>query len=143
MLKKYFAREPKVVVVPTSNKDVIYRNTDPEVGEVPDLDGYCQRYFFQRRLVGQDIHEDQRHVLTDLIQRYPDVFTDMPEETNVIQLKMKLTDETLIQCKPLPSPIIVVKKKDGSNRVCFDFRKLNKITKVDPKPMTMAKDLFQ
>ena len=31
----------------------------------------------------------------------------------------------------------MVKKKDGSNR------KLNKITKVDPEPMTMAKDLFR
>ena len=48
MLKKYIAREPKVDVVPTSNKDdatiavagVIYQNTDPELGEVPDLEGY-------------------------------------------------------------------------------------------------------
>ena len=40
------------------------------------------------------------------------------------------------------SPIIMV-KKDGSNRVCVDFRKLNKITKVDPEPMTTAEDLFR
>ena len=36
----------------------------------------------------------------------------------------------------------MVKKKDASNRVCVDFRKLNKITKVDPERMTMAEDLF-
>ena len=82
----------------------------------------------------------------------------MPGETDVIQHRVKLT----ICCKlyPLPyamreelqievdsmlemgvvrpstspyaSPIIMVKKKDGSNRVCVDFRKLNKITEVDP-----------
>ena len=34
------------------------------------------------------------------------------------------------------------KKKDGSNRVCVDFRKLNKITEVDPEPMMTAEDLF-
>ena len=34
------------------------------------------------------------------------------------------------------------KKKDGSNTVCVDFRKLNKITEVDPEPMKMAEDLF-
>ena len=34
------------------------------------------------------------------------------------------------------------KKKEGSNRVCVDFRKLNKITEIDPEPMLMAKDLF-
>ena len=38
---------------------------------------------------------------------------------------------------------IMFKKKDGSNRVCGDFRELNKITKVDPEPMTMAEDLFR
>ena len=36
----------------------------------------------------------------------------------------------------------MVKKKDGSNRVCVDFRKLNKITEVDPEPMTTAEDLY-
>ena len=51
MLKKYIAREPKVDVVHTSNKDdvtlgvagVIYQDTDPELGEVPDLEGYHQK----------------------------------------------------------------------------------------------------
>ena len=41
------------------------------------------------------------------------------------------------------SPMVMVKKKDGSNRVCVDFRKLNKITKVDPEAMTTSEDLFQ
>ena len=44
---------------------------------------------------------------------------------------------------PYASPIVMVKKKDGSNRVCVDFRKLNKIAEVDPEPMTTAEDLFQ
>ena len=44
---------------------------------------------------------------------------------------------------PYASPIVMVKKKDGSNRVCVDFRKLNKITEVDPEPMTTAEDLFR
>ena len=43
---------------------------------------------------------------------------------------------------PYASPIVMVKKKDGSNRVRVDFRKLNKITEVDPEPMTTAEDLF-
>ena len=51
MLKKYIAREPKVDVVHTSNKDdatiavagVIYQDTDPQLGEVPGLEGYHQK----------------------------------------------------------------------------------------------------
>ena len=47
MLKKYIAREPEVDVVHTSNKDdatiavagVIYQDTHPQLGEVPDLRG--------------------------------------------------------------------------------------------------------
>ena len=36
----------------------------------------------------------------DLTRRYPDVFTDMPGETNVIQHRVKLTNDTPIRCKP-------------------------------------------
>ena len=43
---------------------------------------------------------------------------------------------------PYTSPILTVMKKDGSNRMCVDFRKLNKTTEVDPEPMTTAEDLF-
>ena len=44
---------------------------------------------------------------------------------------------------PYALPIVMVKKKDDSNMVCIDFRKLNKITEVDPEPMTTAEDLFR
>ena len=44
---------------------------------------------------------------------------------------------------PYPSPIVMVKKMDGSNRMCVDLRKLNKITEVDREPMTTAEDLFR
>ena len=40
------------------------------------------------------------------------------------------------------SPIVVVNKPDGSNRICIDFRKLNKITVFDPEPMPQMSDIF-
>ena len=51
MFKKYISRELEVNVVNASNKDdatiavarVIYQHTDPEVEEVPDLEGYHQK----------------------------------------------------------------------------------------------------
>ena len=90
-----------------------------------------------------------------------------------IQHRVKPTDDTPIRCKPYPllyamreevrnevvsmqetgvvipstspyaSPIVMVKKKYGSNRVSVNFRKLKKLTEVDSKPMMMAKDLFR
>ena len=44
---------------------------------------------------------------------------------------------------PYASPVVTVKKKDGSNRVCVDYQKLNKLTIFDPEPMAVAVDLFQ
>jgi len=36
---------------------------------------------------------------------------------------------------PYASPVVVVKKKDNTNRVCLDYRKLNKLTVFDPEHM--------
>ena len=159
MLKKYISREPEGNVVPVDDTDgatvavagVIHQDVDPELGEVPDLEGYRQREGVRDVKLGDELPEDQRRVLKDLVRRYPDVFTDMPGETDVIQHQIRLTDDTPIRCKPYPlpyamreelrnevdtmlemgvvrpstspyaSPIIMVKKKDGSNRVCVDF----------------------
>ena len=187
MLKKYISREPEGNVVPVDDTDgatiavagVIHQDVDPELGEVPDLEGYRQREGVRDVKLVDELPEDQRRVLKDLVRRYPDVFTDMPGETDVtgetdvIQHQIRLTDDTPIRRKPYPlpyamreelrnevdtmlemgvvrpstspyaSPIVMVKKKDGSNRVCVDFRKLNKITEVDPEPMTTAEDLFR
>ena len=54
--------------------------------------------------LGDELPEDQRRVLKDLVRRYPDVFTDMPGETDVIQQQIRLTDDTQIRCKPYPLP---------------------------------------
>ena len=35
---------------------------------------------------------------------------------------------------PYASPVVVLKKKDGNNRICIDFRRLNKITVTAPSP---------
>ena len=35
---------------------------------------------------------------------------------------------------PWASPVVVVDKKDSTKRFCVDYRKLNKITKIDRYP---------
>ena len=88
MLKKYIAREPEVDVVHTSNKNdvtialagAICQDTDPELGTVPDLEGYHQKEGVRDVKLGEDLSEDQRHMLKDLTQRYPDAFTICPEK---------------------------------------------------------------
>ena len=67
MLKKYIARKPEVDVIHTSNKDdatiavpgVICKDTDPELGEVPDLEGYHQKEGVRDVKLGEDLSEYQ------------------------------------------------------------------------------------
>ena len=48
--------------------------------------------------LGDESPEDQRCVLKDLVRRYPDVFTDMNGETDVIQHQIRLTNDMPIRC---------------------------------------------
>ncbi|KAI3779464.1 hypothetical protein L2E82_09184 [Cichorium intybus] len=43
---------------------------------------------------------------------------------------------------PWGAPILFVKKKDGSMRMCIDYRELNKITVKNKYPLPRIDDLF-
>ena len=43
---------------------------------------------------------------------------------------------------PYASPVLFVKKPDGSLRFCMDYRKLNAITIKDKLPLLRAQDLI-
>ena len=43
---------------------------------------------------------------------------------------------------PWAAPIILVPKKDGTTRLCVDYRKLNAVTLGDPYPLPHVKDLI-
>ncbi|GKD86984.1 hypothetical protein Tco_1358138, partial [Tanacetum coccineum] len=59
------------------------------------------------------------------------------------QLK-ELSDKDLIRpsSSPWGSPVLFVKKKDGSFRICIDYQELNKLTVKNRYPLPRIDDLF-
>ena len=44
---------------------------------------------------------------------------------------------------PYASPVVLVRKPDGTNQLCMDYRKLNRLTTCDPKPTTPLVNVVQ
>ena len=66
-----------------------------------------------------------------------------PDVKKVIDRQVdEILEKGIIQesVSPWSSPVVLVKKKDGSYRFCVDFRKVNKVTKVDSFPMPLVAD---
>ena len=66
-------------------------------------------------------------------------------ELKELKSKLKdLLDKGFIQpsISPWGAPVLFVKKKDGSFRMCIDYRQLNKVTIKNKYPLPRIDDLF-
>ena len=108
--------------------------------------------------INPDLDPSQIDELKSLAREFSDVLTDLPGTTELIEHEVKLITEDPVRSKPYPvpfsmkdtikkevesmlkmdiivriecpyaSPVVLIKKTDGSNRFCIDYRKINKIT---------------
>ena len=68
-----------------------------------------------------------------------------PAELNELREQLKdLLDKGFIRpsCSPWGAPVLFVKKKDGSLRLCVDYRQLNKVTVKNKYHLSRIDDLF-
>ena len=115
--------------------------------------------------VNSELDHNHREGLRSILRQFEDVLTDVPGRTSVLEHDVKLITDIPVKKKaynlpyaltdkvrkeiqdmvkaglaersssPYASPIVVVPKKDGSIRLCVDYRQLNQITIFDPQPM--------
>ena len=138
-----------------------------------ELGGYVAKESVEDVTTGPNLTDEQRTEFTDLTKQFTNLFTEAPGTRDLVQHHIKLTSDEPVRSRPYPvpysmreslrkdiadmikmgviressspyaSPVVVVKKKDNTNRVCVDYRKLNKLTVFDPEPMPTAEHLFQ
>ena len=122
--------------------------------------------------VNSELDEDKRVEAQNVLKAFADVLTDLPGGTGIIEHDIKVLDKTPIRQRmypvpynmketivdevktmikldvieksqsPYSSPIVIVKKKDGTNRFCIDYRRLNSVTEFDAEPPPNADDLY-
>ena len=67
-------------------------------------------------------------------------------QKNIIEKQVAdLLQQGFIQpsTSPFSSPMVLVKKKDGSWRMCFDYRRLNKLTVKDKYPIALIEEFLE
>ncbi|XP_042870472.1 uncharacterized protein LOC122252196 [Penaeus japonicus] len=162
MLKKYVRRDKE-----TKSKAAVCQicivddcESTNEVCDIAVLDEVVGKVNINPKLSTEQVSD-----LTNLINKFSDVFSDNPGRTSTITHKIHLTTDVPMQRKPYPvphhlqkyfeeevdrmtklgvieqstspycSPVVLVKKADNTWRVCVDFRGLNDISVFDAEPM--------
>ncbi|GFN80681.1 Zinc finger protein, partial [Plakobranchus ocellatus] len=146
---------------------------DSDCEALPELGGWGSEESVIDLKYGDGLTLDQRKQLEEVAVTYSSIFSDRPGTASTEEHCIELTSSIPVRQCPYPvpyamrqtlreelremedlgvirkssspyaSPVVVVRKKDGTNRVCIDYRRLNKLTIFDPQPMTLPADIFQ
>ncbi|KAL0546152.1 hypothetical protein IC582_016058 [Cucumis melo] len=126
-------------VVDTREVDVCL-SSEPVVRDYPDV--------FSEELPGLPPHREVEFAIelepgTIPISRAP--YRMAPAELKELKVQLQeLLDKGFIRpsVSPWGAPVLFVKKKDGSMRLCIDYRELNKVTVKNRYPLPRIDDLF-
>ncbi|KAL0534339.1 hypothetical protein IC582_028629 [Cucumis melo] len=126
-------------VVDTREADVSL-SSEPVVRDYPDV--------FPEELPGLPPHREVEFAIelepgTVPISRAP--YRIAPAELKELKVQLQeLLDKGFIRpsVSPWGAPVLFVKKKDGSMRLCIDYRELNKVTVKNRYPLPRIDDLF-
>ncbi|GJU17905.1 putative reverse transcriptase domain-containing protein [Tanacetum coccineum] len=158
----------KIVSFPWRNETLIIHSDGSNQGNVTRLNiisctkmqKYMEKGFpiFLAHVTAKEVEDkSEKKRLEDvpIVQDFPEVFPEdlparapyrlAPSEMKELSEQLKeLSDKGFIRpsSSPWGAPVLFVKKKDGSFRMCIDYRELNKLTVKNRYPLPRIDDLF-
>lgn len=140
--------------------------------EVLELYNCVQKETFKDVDINPNLSTKQKNELLSLLEEYSEIFSDVPGKTDLVRHEIQVTSTEPIRSKAYPTPyhlqqeidreietmlrngiierseaayaapLVVVKKPDGTSRLCCNYNQLNKVTVFDPEPMMSNEEVF-
>ena len=140
-VKKFAPGDKVLVLLPTDRNKLLMQWKGPfEVIAVMGLNDYRVRVKGKERVYHAYIKLTSDQPVRSRPYPVPYSLRESLKKDITDMMKMGVIRES---SSPYASPVVVVKKKDNTNRNCVDYRRLNKLTVFDPEPMPTAEHLFQ
>ena len=170
MLRKYTERNPDDIAASFSILETNAEEDNTDIDFMPNTSSDDSSW--RDVIIGSILSTSQTQELTSLLSQYSEIFSDIPGCTDLVTHSIELSDDTPIRLKPYPipfskgetfdeevrkmfdlgiielssspyrSPMLLVKKSDGSYRPVIDFRAINKITKFFAEPVPNPEVIF-